>query len=72
MFWTWDFPLFRPLKSAIYSVKEPLLSNSQSKRCKSAKFLLKVGFQVQVKNFFEVDDVIAGDVIAKVFEKTTY
>ena len=47
MFWTWHFPLFRPLKSDII-VKELLLSNSQSKSCKSAKFWVIVGFQVQV------------------------
>ena len=67
MFWMWDFPFFG-LQSLPSSVKESLPFNSRSKSCKSAKFCIKVGFQVQVKkNYFEVDGVIA-----KVFEKMTY
>ena len=58
---------FFGLESLPSSVKELLLSNSQSKSCKSAKFWVIVGFQEQV--YFEIDDVIVGDVIAKVFEK---
>ena len=67
LFRTWDFPFFG-LQSLPSSVKEPLPFNSQSKSSKSAKFCIKVGFQVQIKkNYFAVDDVIAGDVMAKVF-----
>ena len=69
------FPLFFGLQSLPSSVKESLLSNSQSKSYGRVKFWTVINFQAQCKQiYFRIDDVIFDGVIATFlsFEKMTY